>query len=116
MSEVINALEMNEVDIYDNMIKKIDIIKEKMLCLKNYSNNEYNKSVNYIEKLKDFSNEITTTESIVQDMYDEYILQLTPDKLNNLDKNRLKNLIIEKKIQDTFIPYMLYLRVLLQNT
>lgn len=108
---------ISETILYDNIIKKIDSIKNKLVNLKNYTDTEEaNKKIAYIEKLSLFSDEINNLEAMTEDMYNEFILQLEPDKLNNLDKNKIKNLIIEKKIQNTFTPYMLYLRVLLQNT
>jgi len=48
-------------------------------------------------------------------MYNEYILQTNNNLLNEIDKNEQKNLKINKKIQELFLPYMLYLQILLSN-
>jgi hypothetical protein len=49
------------------------------------------------------------------DMYDEYIIQSKSDILSHSDKLEQKNLIVNKKVQDIFLPYMLYMTIMLQN-
>ena len=107
---------MDEKKLYDNIILKIYTIKEKLTIIKEYSKQNSGLSIDYIEKLNLFSNNLNNLEATANDLYDEFILHMDVNKLNNLDKNKLKNLIIEKKIHNMFIPYMLYLQVLLQNS
>lgn len=110
--------DLKESELYNNILIKIETIKDKLLAIKNYINDNDNNliSSDYIKKLSLFSNELNNLEVISKNLYDEYILQLDINKLDNFDKNKIKNLIIEKKIHDTFTPYMLYLQVLLQNS
>ena len=52
---------------------------------------------------------------MIEDLYDTYILNIDSSILTKEDLNLQKNLIINKKVHDTFLPYMLYLQILLQN-
>ena len=110
---------MTENELYESIIEKIDKIKYKISKLKEYSNNfesDTNKNIKFLEKFSSFSSELNSVKALVDDMYDEFILESNPNELSNEDKNKRKNLIIEKKIQNTFLPYMLYLQILLNNS
>lgn len=100
-------------EIFDMMIKKIDNVKEIVIKMKNHSNAEVN--TDYIYKLNEFSTELNNLVATSTDMYDEYILNMDCNLLSNDEINRQKNLQINKKIEKIFIPYMLYLQVVLQN-
>ena len=76
-------------------------------------NNNINKE--FLEELYKFSTQLNNLEAICDDMNDEYILQSKTDLLSNNDKLVQKNLLINKKINDMFMPYMLYMNILLQN-
>jgi hypothetical protein len=110
--------DLKESELYNNILIKIKNIKDRLLAIKKYIDDNDNNimSTSYIQSLNSFSNELNNLEVISKNLYDEYILQLDTNKLDNFDKNKIKNLIIEKKIYDTFTPYMLYLQVLLQNS
>ena len=108
---------ITETELYDNIIEKLDKIKNKIASLKNYSNNFENKrNINFLEKFSCFSSELNNLKALTDDMYKEFLLENDPSELSNSDKNKRNNLIIEKKIQDTFLPYMLYLQILLSNS
>jgi hypothetical protein len=112
-------IQLSEPELYFNIINKINKIKDKVINIKLYienSNTDINLNIKYLEKFNSFSSDLNNLKSLIDDMYDEFILNINPSELNNLDKNKLKNLIIERKIQNTFTPYMLYLQILLQNT
>ena len=112
-------LNISESELYENIIIKIDKIKDKIIKIKDYTNNfelDSNKNIKFLEKFNSFSIELNEIKALVDDMYMEFILEANPDELSNEDKNKRNNLIIEKKIQNTFLPYMLYLQILLGNS
>jgi hypothetical protein len=120
MTESLNLpdqLTMTESQLYNNIIEKLDKIKYKINDLKNYSNNfETKKNINFLEKFNDFSLELNNLKSSVDDMYKECLFETDPDQLSAHDRNERNNLLIEKKIQNTFLPYMLYLQIMLTNS
>lgn len=112
-------ISITENELYETIIKKIDNIKNKIINIKEYSNNfqsDTNKNITFLQKFSTFSIELNNMKALVNDMYDEFILETNPTELNNEDKNKRNNLLIEKKIQNTFLPYMLYLQILLNNS
>ncbi len=114
----INNLNFNESEtkLYENLIIKINKIKDRLDKIKLYSESfDNDKQLVYIEKLSDFNNNINNLEAISNDLYNEYILQTDSSLLNEEDRNEQKNLQINKKIQNIFLPYMLYLQILLSN-
>jgi hypothetical protein len=119
MSTIVsNHINLDENKLYENIIIKLDRIKETLNKIKNYSEKfdvETNKNINFLEKLSYFSTDLNNMDALVNDMYSEFVLESNPNELSHEDKNKRNNLIIEKKIQDTFLPYMLYFRVLLSN-
>jgi hypothetical protein len=119
MSTIVSShINLDENKLYENIIIKLDRIKETLNKIKNYSEKfdvETNKNINFLEKLSYFSTDLNNMDALVNDMYSEFVLESNPNELSHEDKNKRNNLIIEKKIQDTFLPYMLYFRVLLSN-
>jgi len=119
MTENLNTpeqLTITETELYNNIINKLDNVKNKITNLKNYSSNFENKrNIIFLEKFCCFSSELNNLKSLVDDMYNEFLLENDSSQLSNYDKNKRNNLIIEKKIQNTFLPYMLYLQILLGN-
>ena len=110
---------MSENEFYDNIIKKIDKITNKLIKIKDYSNSfqsETNKNIKFLEKFSCFSTELNNMKALVDDMYEEFLLESNPNELSNEDKNKRNSLVIEKKIQNTFLPYMLYLQIILNNS
>ncbi len=102
------------MEVYQSMMDKLDKIKETLTKINNYSENN-NMKIEYLDILNKFSIELNLLESLSDDMYDQYILQSKTQLLTNEDKLIQKNLEINKKIQDIFMPYMLYLNITLQN-
>jgi hypothetical protein len=102
------------MEVYQLMMDKLDKIKNNIEKIDKYSENNNTKK-EYLESLNKFSIELNILESLSDDMYEEYILQSKPILLNNEDKLKQRNLEINKKIQDIFMPYMLYLNIMLQN-
>ena len=90
---------ITESEIFNNMINKIDKIKNNLIKLKTYSEQIDNiKSPEYLDKLTKFSYKLNNIFNYSKDMYDQYILQLSSDLLNNRDKNKQHNLQINKKM------------------
>jgi len=112
-----SQININEVEIFENLISKLDKIKTKICNLKDYSKNfDNNKEIKYLEKLNEFSYNLNNLYSCSKDLYDEFIIQTNSNNLlSEQDLNKQKNLLINKKVQNTFLPYMLYLQILLQT-
>jgi hypothetical protein len=113
-SSIVNC---SETQIYLNLQSKLNNIKDRLEKIKDYSKsfNNNHKKLEYIQKLSDFNNLINNLDAISIDLYNEYIIQCDNNLLNEVDKNEQKNIKINKKIQDIFLPYMLYLQILLSN-
>ena len=99
--------------IYESLICKLDKIKDNINKIKEYSN-ETN-DMKYLELLLKFSSELNDIESTSDDMFDMYILQLNPVSIKNQDLNLRKKLLINKHIEDVFMPYILYMQIMLLN-
>jgi hypothetical protein len=100
--------------ILDSILEKMNNIKNKIENMNHYMTNN-NINTKYLEELSKFSIQLNSLEAMCEDMYDEYIVQSKTEILSNHDKLVQKNLIINKKVQDIFMPYMLYMNILLQN-
>jgi hypothetical protein len=110
------SINTSETELFNTIINKIDKIKERFIDMRDYTelNNE-TLHKEYIEKLSKFSSMLNELNALSKDVKNQFLIQSNPDILNEADFNKQKNLIINKKIQDTFLPYMLYLQILLQN-
>ena len=109
-------MSLNENEIYINIIKNIDLIKHKLNTIKDYTEkNDSSKSIEYIEKLHKFSMDSQLLLATVEDVYDEYILNANNNILCNEDIIKRKNIEISNKVHKLFLPYMLYMTVILQN-
>jgi hypothetical protein len=109
---------ISEVDLMNSFISKINNIKTIFEKIKEYNllkENEPKINNLYIEKLNKISVTINDLDMDMNDIYDEFILGTDSSLLTRHDKNKQKQLIIDKKIKDTFIPLMLYYQVILQN-
>jgi hypothetical protein len=108
------SFHQNESDLYANLVDKIDNIKNNLNNMIRYSENyDSNKSLDFINKLKQLSDEITNLSALSDDMYNEYILGLSTDILTNVDKVKQKNIKNEKLIMDKITPIILYMQILL---
>jgi len=105
-----------QVTIYNSIISKLDNIKNNILKIKEYTELNETKQIEYLEILNQFSKELNDLDCLSNDMYDMYILQLDPTMIQNQDRNMQKNLLINKKINDTFLPYILYMQIMLRNS
>ena len=106
---------MSQSSLYDPILEKINNIKDKILKIKEYTEIKEINNINYLENLSNFSEKINSINAMIEDLYDIYILNINSSILSNEDLNLQKNLLINKKVHDTFLPYMLYLQILLQN-
>lgn len=110
---------MTENELYETIINKIDKINTQIIKIKDYSNSfqsEPNKTIRFLEKFSCFSLELNNMKALIDDIYEEFLLESNPNELSNEDKNKRNSLVIDKKIQNTFYPYMLYLQILLNNS
>lgn len=103
--------------IYISLLSKLDKIKHNIIRIKDYTENmNETKNKKYLEILLKFSSELDSVESISDDMFDQYILQLDESKCNHQDLNLHKKLLINKHIEDVFMPYILYMQIMLLNS
>ena len=110
------TVNFNETQIFLNLQSKLNIIEERLNKIKNYSQSlDNNKQIEYIERLFKFNNSVNNLDAISLDLYNEYIVQCNDNILSEVDKNEQKNIKINKKVHDIFLPYMLYLQILLSN-
>jgi|LauGreDrversion4_2_1035121.scaffolds.fasta_scaffold339990_2 hypothetical protein len=109
-------LSMGEAEIFSSLISKIDKIKDTLEKVHAHTqNSDSEKNITYLEKLNELSTIINNLNSISDDLYDEFILGLPENALSNEEKEKRQLVINNKKIYNTFAPYMLYMGVILQN-
>jgi len=113
-----STVNLNETQIFINLQLKINNIGERLDKIKNYSQLSYDndKYLDYVCKLSEFNNLINNLDAISSDLYNEFILQYDSNLLNEVEKNEQKNIKINKKVHQIFLPYMLYLQILLSNS
>jgi pantothenate kinase len=103
--------------IYNNLITKLSEIKENIEKIHVYtSTNDNNKSLEYLEKLNEISILINNMHAVSTDLLDEYTITLPDNVLSHEEQQKQELLKINKKIYNTFVPYMLYMSILLQNS
>jgi pantothenate kinase len=114
---IIGRMNLPESDIYTNIITKLTEIKENIEKIHVYTNTgDNNKSVDYLEKLNEISLLINNMHAVSNDLLDEYIITLPNNVLSHEEQQKRDLLKINKKIYNTFVPYMLYMSILLQNS
>jgi hypothetical protein len=100
-------------DIYDVLTCKLETMKDYINKIKIYNND--NNSLQYIEKLNTLSTNINYNLAILEDMYNLYIENIDINELSAEDRHLQKENKISKQINDTFLPLMLYMQIMLQN-
>ena len=110
-------LNIDESELYENIIEKINNIKDYFLKISELSKTaNIDNKLEYLEKLQQCSLELNDMESKVEDLYEHYILQIPTNLLTNEYKNKQKNIQINKNIQKIFLPVMLYYQIIMQNS
>lgn len=109
-------LSIGESEIYLNLLDKITKTKENLTKIHAHTETfDSQKSIGYLEKLNELSTIVNSLNAISEDLYDEFILGLPPIALSNEEKQKRELIVNNKKIYNTFAPYMLYMGVMLQN-
>ncbi len=109
-------LDITETEIFSTLINKINKTKANLEKIHAHTqNSDSEKNIAYLEKLNELSTIINNLNSISEDLYDEFILGLPANALSNEEKEKRQLVINNKKIYNTFAPYMLYMGVILQN-
>ncbi len=107
---------IDEAEIFSTLINKINKTQANLEKIHAHTLNfDSEKNIAYLEKLNELSTMINNLNSISEDLYDEFILGLPNNALSNEEKEKRQLLINNKKIYNTFAPYMLYMGVILQN-
>ena len=108
------SININEPEIIEKLIEKINIISSNLKQIKDYTESNDNiKSVEYLEELKVVSLSINELEAKSEDLINKYILNVDPLLLSSSDKLKQKQILIDKKIQEVFLPLMLYMKIIL---
>jgi hypothetical protein len=107
MSQLKDIIE-TQVDNLENITKGL---KEIIKYIENNKTEVYNlDTLQSIEKINSNINKIESNFEIIQHNFD---LALIEKKNKNLE--RIKNYKIDKQVLKTFTPYMIYLRLILEN-
>jgi len=99
--------------IYDGITSKLDKMKEHFVKMKQYDNK--NSNLEFLQKLDKLSSDINMVLASTEDMYDSYLETMNSDDLTHEDKNLQKDNQINKQVYNKFLPYMLYLQIILKN-
>ena len=106
----------SQASLYDNMLDKVEIIRNNIIKIKEYTNVKETNDIEYLEHMLKFSTELNNMMALSEDMKDKYIEHIDSTILNNnVDLALQRTLRINKHVHDIFLPYMLYLQILLQN-
>jgi hypothetical protein len=100
-------------NVYNNIILKLDKMKSNIEKIKEYNSN--NIHIDYINKLNLLSSDINTMLSTSEDLIDLYLENVSENRLSHEDYNRMNENKISKKTYNTFLPYMLYMQLLLKS-
>lgn len=109
-------MEIQEKEIYDKLIKRLDKIKNNIEEIKDISSQYDNgKSNNYIKKLNKLSYKMNNLKLLSEKIKHLYLTNTPNEYLNLKQQKEIKDYLISKKIHDMFNPYMLYMLINLQN-
>jgi hypothetical protein len=102
----------------DNLNKLFQNLKNKneeiSLLLNDIINLDIKINTEQLDILNNISNNINNTFIDLEKIY--YQLLDKNDMIDNIDKSeKLKEIMIQNKINKTFIPYMLLMRIMLEN-
>ena len=107
---------ISEYELYDKLTTKINTILKNIDCIKLYTlSNKNPLNIEYISKMNEVSTLVNTLLAYSNDMTNIYLSNTAEHILNNEDANRVKEYNINKKIETVFLPYMLYMQIILQN-
>lgn len=108
------SININESEIIEKLIEKLNIINSNLKQIKDYTeSNDNMKSVEYLEELKVITLNINELEAKSEDLINKYIINVDPLLLSSSDKLKQKQILIDKKIQEVFLPLMLYMKIIL---
>ena len=105
----------HQTSIYNDIISKIDKIKNNIIKIKEYTDIQETKQKEYLEILLKFSVELNNINAMSEDLHDQFILQVDSNIIKHQDLNLQKKLLINKHIEDVFMPYILYMQIMLLN-
>lgn len=99
--------------IFSEFYKKTEQTKDHIKKIQNLNN-----VLNLKKKELDLISEISSNINLLNDQFEELYLIIL-DKTNNektaKEKEKLRNIIINRKLQETFLPYMIFYRIQLEN-
>lgn len=99
--------------VYDTIILQLDKMKDHILKIKQYNNTS--NTVEYLEKLNRLSCVIQESDALTEDMWNLYLDKIPANQLSSEDKCLQKENKITKDVYNTFLPYMLYMQIVLRN-
>ncbi len=110
------SINISECEIIEKLIDKLNNINNNLNKIKDYAElNDTSKSVEYLEELNNFSINLNELEANSEEIVNKYIMNVDINLLSSTDKLRRKKILIDKKIQEVFLPYMLYMQIILNS-
>jgi hypothetical protein len=110
------SINISETQIIEGLIDKLNIVSNNLNKIKDYTNITDNiKSNEYLEELNKFCLLIDDLEASSGDIVNKYIMNVDTNLLSFEDKLKKKRMLIDKKIQDIFLPYMIYMQIYMNS-
>jgi hypothetical protein len=110
------SINISECEIIEKLIDKLNNINNNLNKIKDYAElNDTSKSVEYLEELNNFSINLNELEANSEEIVNKYIMNVDINLLSSTDKLKRKKILIDKKIQEVFLPYMLYMQIILNS-
>jgi hypothetical protein len=102
----------------NNLTETLDILKDKLNNCSSFVDNiinNYNETITLsnLKLLSNISSNINMIETELEEFY--YIMIDNNTNLNAEEKQKIKEIKINNKIRDAFLPYMMYMKILLEN-
>lgn len=104
MSELLN--------VFENLKEKLDNSNDFLDKITNIYNNKVTNS--NLKLLSDISSNINLLELQLDELY-HYMLEISENEQTAEEISRLKSFKINNKIQEKIIPFMLYMKLVMEN-
>lgn len=101
---------MNFETIFDNIEEKVENSKLNILSIKKHFNDKIKVNKNNMELLMRIINNLENLEDSLEE-FKMLCLDTNKEYLNYIEKKQLKDIKINKLVNDTFMPYILFTRM-----
>lgn len=100
------------LNVFENLKEKLDSSQDFLTKIINTYDNKI--TFSNISLLSDISSNINLLELQLDELY-HYILETNNNDMSAEEKNRLNSFKINNKIQEKIMPYMLYMKLVMEN-